>query len=81
MNTPTTPPVTGATKYLFSIVMLRRDPRDEKAQAQWEEHIVAESWADALHYWRIEFADQATEVLSIKKQVPVVSIAPKEDRS
>ncbi len=44
------------------------------------ESIVAESWNEALQYWRIEFEDAGVDVSWIKKGEPILSVAPAQDR-
>ena len=38
----------------------------------YEEHIVAETWQQALEYWKAEFNDEGTDIISIQKQVPIL---------
>lgn len=66
------------TKYLFTLTYFRE--RYKETQVQCEEHIVAESWVQAMEYWSIEFQDLGVEVISLKQQVPVVAICPQDKR-
>lgn len=66
------------TKYLYTLTYFRE--RYKETQIQVEEHIVAETWQQALDYWAIEFQDLGVEIVSLKQQVPVVAICPKDKR-
>lgn len=67
-------------KYLFTMVCYR-GIEDKKTQVQTEEHIIAETWQQALEYWKIDLQCLNTEIISMKKQVPVVAIIPPDTRT
>jgi hypothetical protein len=68
-----------STRYLFTMVCFR-GIADKKTEIQTTEHIIAETWEQALEYWKIDMQCLNTEIVSMTKQVPVVAICPQDKR-
>lgn len=71
-------------KQIFGNETLMRSLKRQETNNEmlnYEEHIVAETWQQALEHWKLEFIDEGVDILSIQKQVPVVSIIPSDIES
>lgn len=78
------------TKYLFSIIYHRETGKPKKApkpflgktqtSQQFQEWVTAETWQQALDYWRREMEDQGVEIERIERHVPVLASLPGDAR-
>lgn len=65
------------TRWIFTMVCIR-GPEDKRVKT--EEHVCAETWSQALEYWNLDIQDEATEILSMSKQVPIIAFLPTDKR-
>lgn len=63
------------TLYVFELLYRTPEQKDDKIH-EVQEFIVAETLEQAMAYWRIEFIDEATDIIMLRKSVPIVAICP-----
>lgn len=61
--------------YVFELAYLTPEQKDGKIH-EVQEFIVAETLEQAMAYWRTEFIDEATDIILLRKSVPIVAICP-----